>query len=416
MRLWGGRMMMRRREFITGAAALLAYAQLPDAARALTPVQSTKLAGEDQLPPGFHNFTGTNLANWQAALAVQQRGAANAVIGCLGDSTVAGQGAASNELASNAKSLSWPTQLARLIPDGSWSSVWGDNNVSANAGDMHGFDARLNRSGWTVDYIKASGTLCGGFFHGQPTASTHSFTPTNPIDTIEVWYARSPDSGYFSINIDGGPALATVNCEGPNAFMKATARCAPGLHTINLQRATNTEDDIYLTGLRAYNSAVKEVSVYNLGGCRWGSADFVVKTFPWSTLPAVTAIAPNLVIFQAGIVNDWDNRIPLSTVTANMTAVIDALKAVKCDVILMSGPPSEAGVYASYETQQAYVANMKSLAYSANVPFIDVWAMFGSRWKACAMFDSLHPNQVGYELIADYARTAILDPSARSAS
>ena len=409
-------MMMHRRRFISGAAALAAYAQLPNVARASSAGQSTAMVGGDRLPVGFHNFTGANLANWQAALAAQQRGASNAVIGCLGDSTVAGQGAASNELASNAKSLSWPTQLAKLIPNGSWSSVWGDNNISANAGDLHGFDARLNRSGWTVDHIKASGTLCGGFFHGQPATSTHSFTPTNPIDTIEVWYAQSPDNGFFSINVDGGAPLATVNCEGPNAFMKAAARCTLGLHTINLQRATNSEDDIYLTGLRAYNSAVKEVSVYNLGGCRWGSADFVVSTYPWSTLPAVAAIAPNLVIFQAGMVNDWDDRIPLATVTANMTAVIDALKSVNCDVILMSGAPSEAGVYASYETQESYVANMKSVAYEANVPFIDVWTLFGRRWKASAMFDSLHPNQVGYELIAGYARTAILNPSARSAS
>lgn len=409
-------MMMHRRKFLLGAAALAAYSQLPDAARALPPHQSAALAGGDRLPVGFHNFTGANLANWQAALAARQRGASNAIIGCLGDSTVAGQGAASNELASNAKSLSWPTQLARLIPNGSWSSVWGDNNVSAAAGDLHSFDARLNRSGWTINYIKASGTLCGGFFRGRPTTSMHSFTPTNPIDTIEVWYAQSPDNGYFSLDVDGGPSLVTVDCEGPNGFMKATARCAPGLHTINLQRATNTDDAIYLTGLRAYNSAIKEVSVYNLGGCRWGSADFVVKTYPWSTMPAVTAIAPNLVIFQAGIVNDWDNRTPLATVTANMTAVIDALKSINCDVILMSGPPSKAGIYASYETQESYVANMKSLAYAANVPFIDVWAMFGSRWKASAMFDSLHPNQAGYELIAGYARTAVLNPAARSTS
>jgi lysophospholipase L1-like esterase len=409
-------MMIRRREFITGAAALTVCAQLPGMARALPAGLSTTLRGADRLPVGFHNFTGANLANWQAALAAQQRGKANAVVGCLGDSTVAGQGAASNELASNAKSLSWPTQLAKIIPNGSWSSVWGDNNVSANAGDPHRFDARLDRSGWTVDYIKASGTLCGGFFHDQQTALANFFTPTNSIDTIEVWYAQAPDNGYFSIGVDGGPPLATVSCAGPNAFLKATANCTPGLHTINVQRMPNTENDVYLTGLRAYNSAVKEVSVYNLGGCRWGSADFVVKTYPWSTLPAVAAIAPNLVIFQAGIVNDWDNRIPLSTVTANMTEVINALKAVKCDVILMSGPPSEAGVYASYETQEAYVANMKSLAYAANVPFIDVWALFGSRWKASAMFDSLHPNEVGYELIAEYARTAILNPAVRSAS
>jgi lysophospholipase L1-like esterase len=80
----------------------------------------------------------------------------------------------------------------------------------------------------------------------------------------------------------------------------------------------------------------------------------------------------------------------------------------------MSGVPSEAGVYASYATQAAYVANMKSLAYAANVPFIDIWELFGGTWKSSAMFDSLHPNRIGYGLIADYAKSAVLNPTARS--
>jgi lysophospholipase L1-like esterase len=406
---------MRRREFITGAAALAAYMQLSRQSGLLTPAYGEVSSGGNPLPNGFYNFSGSNLANWQRAWAAQQRGEANAIIGCLGDSTVAGQGAASNELGSNAKSMSWPTQLARLIPNGGWSSVWGDNNVSAAAGDLHAFDARLDRSGWAINNTRASGTLCGGFFHGDPNATSHFFTPTNPIDTIEVWYARSPGSGRFTIDVDEGPPLVTVDCAGANAFLKATATCTPGRHTINLRKTTDS-NDVYLTGLRCFNSAIKEVSVYNLGGCRWGSADFVVDGYPWNTLPAIAAIAPNLVIFQAGIINDWDDRIPLSTVTSNMTTVINALKSVNCDVILMSGAPSEAGVYASYPTQAAYVANMKSLAYAANVPFIDIWGLFGGTWNSSAMNDSLHPNQTGYALIAGYTSAAVLDPSARSLS
>ena len=101
---------MRRREFVTGAVALAAYAQLPRQAGLLAPALGAE-AGDDQLPDdqlpfGFHNFTGSNLANWRTALAAQQRGSSNAVLGCLGDSTVAGQGAASRELGSNAKRLS----------------------------------------------------------------------------------------------------------------------------------------------------------------------------------------------------------------------------------------------------------------------------------------------------------------------
>ncbi len=240
---------MHRRLFISGAAALAAYAQLPKKVDALMPAQSSALSGEDQLPAGFYNFTGSNLANWQAALKAQQGGSSNAIIGCLGDSTVAGQGASSNELRSNAKSLSWPTQLANLIRNGSWSSVWGDNNITASAGDLHSFDARLNRSGWTIDYINASGTLCGGFFHGHPTTSLHSFNPTNEIDTVEVWYAQSPESGSFAISVDGKAPLTTINCAGPNAFLKATANCVLGTHTIDLQRTKTSSSDIYLTGV-----------------------------------------------------------------------------------------------------------------------------------------------------------------------
>jgi len=407
---------MRRRDFITGAAVLAASAPLSKRVNALTPAPTGASADGDRLPSGFHNFTGSNLSNWSAALAAQQRGASNAIIGCLGDSTVAGQGAAGNELASNAKSLSWPTQLANLIPGGSWSSVWGDNNIVASAGIIHAFDARLSRAGWTIRNTK-SNTLCGGFFHGLPSAAAHSFTPTNPIDTIEIWYVRSPGYGYFTIDVDGGLPLTTVNCAGPDAFLKKAATCQLGLHTINLTRTAADASDIYLTALRAYNSAIKEVSVYNLGGCRWGSADFVADQYPWNTLPAIATISPNLVIFEAGIVNDWNDKIPLATVTSNMTAVINRLKTVKCDVILMSGAPSEStGYYASYATQAAYVDNMKSLAYATDVPFIDVWGLWGSSWNRPAMFDSLHPNQVGYGLIASYAQTAVLNPSARSVS
>jgi hypothetical protein len=67
-----------------------------------------------------------------------------------------------------------------------------------------------------------------------------------------------------------------------------------------MQRTSADANDIYLTALRAYDSTVKEVSVYSLGGCRWGSGDFVVNLHPWNTLPAIAAISPNLVIFEAG--------------------------------------------------------------------------------------------------------------------
>src|SRR5258708_17071074 len=107
---------------------------------------------------------------------------------------------------------------------------------------------------------------------------------------------------------------------------------------------TTGAHDIYMTGLRVYDSAIKEVSVYNLGGCRWGSGDFVVDRYPWNTLPPVSAISPKLVIFQAGIINDWDDAIPLSTLTSHMVAGIHVLYALQCDAVLVGCTPSKARV------------------------------------------------------------------------
>ena len=87
---------MRRRDFITGAAALAAGMQLSKHAGALMPARNAVTPDGNRLPSGFYNFTGSNLANWHVALAAQQGGLSNAIIGCLGDSTVAGQGATSD--------------------------------------------------------------------------------------------------------------------------------------------------------------------------------------------------------------------------------------------------------------------------------------------------------------------------------
>src|SRR5215510_6991949 len=59
---------------------------------------------------------------------------------------------------------------------------------------------------------------------------------------------------------------------------------------------------------------------------------------------------------------------------------------------------------------------MKTLAYVANVPFIDIWGLFGGTWNRSAMFDSLHPNHIGCGLIAGHAKSAVLNPFARSLS
>lgn len=51
---------------------------------------------------------------------------------------------------------------------------------------------------------------------------------------------------------------------------------------------------------------------------------------------------------------------------------------------------------------------MKTLAYSNNIPFIDVWnGVFGGTYQAALMFDDKHCNTAGYTAIANFILPAL---------
>lgn len=364
--------------------------------------------------PGFYNFTGANLSNWSAALAAQIAGTSDAIVGSVGNSTTAGQGSTGNGTASNAKSQSYPTQLANLV-NGSWGSSFSDNNVTAVGGSVFSFDTRLATTNWVADAATGGGTAEGGFIKSvSPNTDALSFTPADSFDTIEVWYVRAAANGIFTVDVDGGAVLQTVDTSGTNAIGKATINCTLGTHTINFRRTTANANPVYITGFRVKNSTAKKIIVQNHGGCNFRAFHFQVSANPWNALPALGAYGMKLCFFEAGIINDCRDGNSFASVNGYITTFVNAMQAGGCDVILTSAAPSNTNIVSNAQ-QASYVANMKALAYTLGRPFIDVWQIFGGAYNAALMFDDLHENAAGYGLVAANLAVPVLNPAIRAA-
>lgn len=239
-------------------------------------------------------------------------------------------------------------------------------------------------------------------------SGTLSFTPPNNVDTFVFYYPTNTTLGSCTVQIDSG-ATTSVNENLPaGGYTSVTLTASLGSHTFNVNWASGV---CFWASIVGYNSSSKEISIYNMGWAASLAANWDASTYGWDPINAIALVAPDLTFIDLTI-NDWNAGTNLSTYSAEIQALITAAKA-SGDVILMSGNPSDPtfGSDASLATQQTYVAAMETLAYSNNVPMIDVWTLFGGTWSGPNtsgwMFDSLHPNGTGYGMIAGYVNEAL---------
>lgn len=361
----------------------------------------------------YFNFTGSNLSHWLTAQSAVLAGTGNAEEADYGDSTT--RGFYSNSTLSGLWSLSWPSQLAVLMtahvntkPD----SIFGDGNLTTHGGSVLSYDTRLGLTGNWLTFTNGDTTLSsstlGGYAFGNNVGSgvtptdTLSFTPTNPIDSVDLWLLNDVAGSAINVNFDGGSNTTMTPSGGTENWTKYTFTGSLGSHTINLTGSGTI--GIYVTGLMTYNSAVKQVMMANMGYGAATSTVLAANVNTYDPIPTLKTFAPNLTIIEGGAINDMLDGVPLLTSQANLQAQITAAK-ISGDVILLSPNPinpSQSG--ASLVQQAAYLTMMEGLATSNNVPLINLTAFFTSYAVANAngwMGDNNHPNQAGYAVIAN---------------
>jgi hypothetical protein len=285
-----------------------------------------------------------------------------------------------------------------LKQNASWQSIWGEGNLGNS---YPTYDTRVAfGSGWSTG---VASTMGGNFFKGG-TGTALSFTPLNQCDTFIIGFAISPGSSSFTVNVNGGSTLATQNCTGTNAQGYLTITTTLGSNTLNIVSASTT---VYINSIYAYNSTVKEISLFNTG---WASAPIANEVnntggYTYNPLPGISNSNPDLVIIPQGI-NDWNLGTAFSAYNSSIQTAINQAKLNGASVILASDNASNT----TYAVMAPYIADMKQLAAQNNIPYIDIWNLFGGGSYAVnntagLMTDAYHPNATGYGIIAPlYAR------------
>lgn len=346
----------------------------------------------------LYNFSPANFRKFRAALAKTRRGTSNTKIACVGDSTTRGQGSGTT----TAQALNgWPVQLSAQLASAlgmtaGWQNLFGQGNATLTS-----FDSRV---GMTGTFTTSSVSFGGNVFR-MAAAATLAFTPTVNCDTFDV-YSVNNGVGQFTINLDGGATLATVNTTADGAIVKTTVSGSLAGHTLNMVWVSGTP---YILGCDCYATGTKQISVWNGGWLSSTSVNWASNVGNFNPSAALqNYLLPDLSIIDIGI-NDWIAVTDIPTYKAGLQTVISACLATG-DVILKTPAPSQITV-TDLATQRRYVQAMYDLAQANNVALVDGFYRFGSYEIANPLgfyTDNKHPTATGYADIAAALRSAIL--------
>lgn len=344
---------------------------------------------------GFRNFKPSNTRRLRAAKARVLGGIGNASLAIIGDSTSAGTGTGGGGSPglTDARKSTPARRLAKLInASGITCQEVGVFGSAGMAGSYAVYDPRVVLgTGWST----ASTGPGGAYYSNTTTTDPLAISPTESFDRIEYYYLRNSGYATFTVDVDGGAAIETINANaGPSAVIKRVVNCALGTHTINFRR-TGTGGTLGLVGITWYRGDTPVLDLWNMGISGATIGTFADTTQFWRPALAIPSMAPSAVYIDLGI-NNWGAQTDPASFAASYQDVINAHK-VASDVILVS-PVPQAVAANSLATQMVYVDIIDGLARSNDLPYIDLRAYFESQEIQQALgayYDPTHPNGLG---------------------
>lgn len=344
--------------------------------------------------PASLNSDALLLPKFRKAIAGVRTGAAFAKVACIGSSYTAGEGAGTGGNGiPGCRTKSFPAFLATLL--NSYDILARNDSFFGSGGTgwlVQAPDTRLvSAAGWVEDVAALGGPCITNF---ATNTLTLAFTPIGSFDTFDIYYIQAASKGTFTVNVDGGATLATINSVGATSLQKATVSCALGIHTINIQR-NGTGSNVSIIGVDAYNSATKDVHVWNFGWSGTSTSSWLANTNVWDPINALAFAAPHLSIMDLSSVEESAST-PTATWVANTTTLVTALQAYS-DVILTVTRPLGDGT--TQATMDAYTVAIYAFAQANSLPLFDLsylWTSYSNANSLGYMFDTLHSTAAGY--------------------
>jgi lysophospholipase L1-like esterase len=320
----------------------------------------------------------------------------------MGGTSITGGGFTGSQVSVNAPSA----YLAQLINSGvcPCTQTIGTPNFFTSTFDNRftlgaGWSTVNNGFGW-ASFGAALGTV--------GIAGTLSFAPPagQIVDSFDIWYFGFNTSGTVQANVDGGAATPVNTLHGAAGMYKQTINVAAGSgHILNL--LTITVHTVYIIGIDAYLSTSNVLHVGNAGvdgkgtSGNWIAPGTIVGA---GALNAIQGLVTGLLFIELGGDDALMAQPPTPAVfLSNLNVLVQASQQV-AGVILWSQPQPNPSVATPLQVANlaSYVAMVKSYAADNNIPYADVYDIFGpwSNWQGHDSGDGVHPDAIGNQTIA----------------
>lgn len=314
--------------------------------------------------------TATNTSNFRTAALAHAR---NAILAVNGDSSAKGVNETAIPYNSQYSLGAMPVQLVNLLNNAGIAA--GANNwyglSGATLNDNIIRDGRLTVSGGTV---LGSNKYQGGTEIRFPGVTSGATTTFNNVDTCNIiWGNQGATGRTMSYQVDSG-SVNNLATSGANAIINNppgnVALGNLGTHTLNF--AWVSGGTTLLPGVNCWNSARTEISVWQMSISGGVSANMIDNTGApgQGRIQQLTNFAPDLIITEMGLVNDWRTSVPVATSKANMTSFVTSMKAIGVQVMFLT-PPFDNGSTGNVANQAQYTTAMYQVAAEQGVGLID---------------------------------------------
>jgi lysophospholipase L1-like esterase len=333
------------------------------------------------------------LATWNAAVADRAEAPAKWV--ALGDSITEGQGAST-------RSARWTDltrdELRRLHPtDGTTGGVgYLPANFAVYAPDSTWADWAVDGSGTTyaIDTVPDLGYRALAM---QPGATrTWPFTGTG----LDIWWARSPDSGDFTYRIDGGEpqTVRTTGSETTGAVTRVDG-LTRGEHTVTVTAVAT----FALEGFTIYDGD-RDAGIHLYDSARSGATIGTFTKDEAGFLRAMRRVGPDLITITLGG-NDAGHITP-DELGRQYRAFLRALRSLPSKPSLLvigeftPAPAMTDGMSASWSTYLDAIERAAKSSGAAWVSMADTFPTATYAGTGIYSTDGLHPNDRGQRKIA----------------
>lgn len=398
---------MRRRDFLTGAAA--SSMLLPSAAEAMLGSRRAALLGTASYPLIVNQGLLSN-ATFQAAIAGAKAGTQRPFL-VEGDSIPSGYG--SSSVSTRYRYSGFPVRFASLLAAGgvkaSAQGFFSNGNLHSTGSAVQ-YDDRVTIN---TDYSQGVQSLGGKFMFANNAAASWTFTPKDTAgnaincDSFDIYYYTFSGGGTLSYSIDGGAATNFSTNVSPFQSLKKLSVTGLSLatHTITIAWVSG---QAYFVGLDAFDSTATGFKFIN-GAINGGVLqDFTPNTNGYDAMKVATTLAPVLALICIGA-NAWNAGEAISTFRTNLQTLATEFSSV-CPLILISDIPSNPSTKAALSTQKLYVDEMIACARTNGLLMFNEWQAFGglsanfdSRW-----FDAIHASATGAQQMAQDMATPFL--------